>query len=152
MVHVLGTVSPSDLNEAKIAAEKLGVAFQLANFIRDIGEDLDRGRVYLPFSELQAYGVTRSMLEDKVLTPQIRNALKEQILRVRKLQEESDSGIKLLTPGSRECILAASELYCGIVDEVEKIDYEIFSKRAKTSTLRRLKVAGPAYLRAKFKK
>ena len=152
MVHVLGTVSPSDLNEAKIAAEKLGVAFQLANFIRDVGEDLDRGRVYLPVSELQAYGVTRSMLEDKVLTPQIRNALKEQILRVRKLQEESDPGIKLLTPGSRECILAASELYCGIVDEVEKIDYEIFSKRAKTSTLRRLKVAGPAYLRAKFKK
>ena len=152
MVHVLGTVSPSDLNEAKIAAEKLGVAFQLANFIRDIGEDLDRGRVYLPVSELQAYGVTRSMLEDKVLTPQIRNALKEQILRVRKLQEESDPGIKLLTPGSRECILAASELYCGIVDEVEKIDYEIFSKRAKTSTLRRLKVAGPAYLRAKFRK
>jgi phytoene synthase len=152
MVHVLGTVSPSDLNEAKIAAEKLGVAFQLANFIRDVGEDLDRGRVYLPVSELQAYGATRSMLEDKVLTPQIRNALKEQILRVRKLQEESDPGIKLLTPGSRECILAASELYCGIVDEVEKIDYEIFSKRAKTSTLRRLKVAGPAYLRAKFKK
>ena len=152
MVHVLGTVSPSDLNEAKIAAEKLGIAFQLANFIRDVGEDLDRGRVYLPVSELQAYGVTRSMLENKVLTPQIRNALKEQILRVRKLQEESDSGIKLLTPGSRECILAASELYCGIVDEVEKIDYEIFSKRAKTSTLRRLKVAGPAYLRAKFKK
>ena len=152
MVHVLGTVSPSDLNEAKIAAEKLGVAFQLANFIRDVGEDLDRGRVYLPVSELQAYGVTRSMLEDKVLTPQIRNALKEQILRVRKLQEESNSGIKLLTPGSRECILAASELYCGIVDEVEKIDYEVFDKRAKTSTLRRLKVAGPAYLRAKFKK
>ena len=152
MVHVLGTVSPSDLNEAKIAAEKLGVAFQLANFIRDVGEDLDRGRVYLPVSELQAYGVTRSMLEDKVLTPQIRNALKEQILRVRKLQEESNSGIKLLTPGSRECILAASELYCGIVDEVEKIDYEVFDKRAKTSTLRSLKVAGPAYLRAKFKK
>ena len=152
MVHVLGTVSPSDLNEAKIAAEKLGVAFQLANFIRDVGEDLDRGRVYLPASELAAHGVTRSMLEDKVLTPAIRNALKEQILRVRKLQEESDSGIKLLTPGSRECILAASELYCGIVDEVEKIKYEVFNKRAKTSNWRRLKFAGPAYLRAKFTK
>ena len=152
MVHVLGTVSPSDLNEAKIAAEKLGVAFQLANFIRDVGEDLGRGRVYLPVSELVAHGVTRSMLEDKVLTPAIRNALKEQILRVKKLQEESDSGIKLLTPGSRECILAASELYCGIVDEVEKIDYEVFNKRAKTSSWRRLKVSGPAYMRAKFKK
>jgi phytoene synthase len=152
MVHILGTVSPSDLNEAKIAAEKLGVAFQLANFIRDVGEDLDRGRVYLPVSELQVHGVTRTMLEDKVLTPQIRTALKEQIRRVRKLQAESDSGIKLLSPGSRECILAASELYCGIVDEVEKIDYEIFTKRAKTSSWRRLKVAGPAYMRSLFRK
>jgi len=152
MVHILGTVSPSDLNEAKIAAEKLGVAFQLANFIRDVGEDLDRGRVYLPVSELQVHGVTRTMLEDKVLTPQIRSALKEQIRRVRKLQAESDSGIKLLSPGSRECILAASELYCGIVDEVEKIDYEIFTKRAKTSSWRRLKVAGPAYMRSLFRK
>jgi phytoene synthase len=92
------------------------------------------------------------MLEDKVLTPQIRSALKEQIRRVRKLQAESDAGIKLLSPGSRECILAASELYCGIVDEVEKIDYEVFTKRAKTSSWRRLKVAGPAYIRSKFKK
>jgi len=148
MVHILGTNSPSDLDAAKIAAEKLGIAFQLANFIRDVGEDLDRGRVYLPLSELQAHGVTRSMLEKKVLTPQIKSALKDQISRVRKLQAESESGIKLLSPGSRNCILAASELYCGIVDEVEKINYEVFTKRAKTSTWRRLKVAGPAYLRS----
>jgi phytoene synthase len=152
MVHILGTVSPSDLIEAKIAAEKLGVAFQLANFIRDVGEDLDRGRVYLPVAELQAHDVTRSMLEEKVITPQIKSALKEQIYRVRRLQKESSSGVKLLAPGSRECILAASELYCGIVDEVEKIDYQVFTKRAKTSTMRRLKVAGSAYLRAKLKK
>jgi phytoene synthase len=152
MVHILGTVSVSDLTEAKIAAEKLGVAFQLANFIRDVGEDLDRGRVYLPISELQASGVTRDMLEDRVATTEIRNALKEQIRRVKKLQEESSSGIKLLTPGSRDCILAASELYCGIVDEVEKINYEVFTKRAKTSSWRRLKVAGPAYLRSILQK
>jgi phytoene synthase len=48
--------------------------------------------------------------------------------------------------------LAASQLYCGIVDEVEKIDYEIFTKRAKTSSWRRLKVAGPAYMRSLFRK
>lgn len=152
MVHILGTVSNSDLAEAKIAAEKLGVAFQLANFIRDVGEDLERGRVYLPISELQACGVTRSMLENKVLTPQIKSALKEQIQRVRKLQQDSHPGIKLLSPRSRDCILAASELYCGIVDEVEKIEYEVFNRRAKTSTFRRLKVAGPAFMRAKFRK
>jgi phytoene synthase len=57
-------------------------------------------------------------------------------------------GIKLLNPSSRACIEAASELYCGIVDEVEKINYQIFDKRAKTSNWRRIKVAIPAYLRA----
>jgi phytoene synthase len=92
------------------------------------------------------------MLENRVVTPQIKNALKEQIARVRKLQLESMPGIELLSAESRECIKAASELYCGIVDEVEKIDYEVFSKRAKTSTFRRMKVALPAYLRSKFAK
>lgn len=149
MVAVLGTNSDTDIKEANIAAEKLGIAFQLANFIRDVGEDLDRGRIYLPITELQAHGVTREMLENRIVTPQIKSALKEQIRRVRILKEESATGIKLLSADSRSCIEAASELYCGIVDEVEKIDYEIFTKRAKTSTLRRVRVALPAYLRAR---
>ena len=149
MVAVLGTNSDTDIKEANIAAEKLGIAFQLANFIRDVGEDLDRGRIYLPITELQAHGVTREMLENRIVTLQIKSALKEQIRRVRILKEESATGIKLLSADSRSCIEAASELYCGIVDEVEKIDYEIFTKRAKTSTLRRVKVALPAYLRAR---
>jgi len=89
------------------------------------------------------------MLENRIVTPQIKSALKEQIRRVRILKEESATGIKLLSADSRSCIESASELYCGIVDEVEKINYEIFTKRAKTSTLRRVKVALPAYLRAR---
>jgi phytoene synthase len=149
MVSVLGIEKGVSIDEVNAAAEKLGVAFQLANFIRDVGEDLDRGRVYLPIAELQAHGVTREMLERKVLTPQIKSALKEQIERVRKLQQESMVGINMLAKQSRACIQAASELYCGIVDEVEKIDYQIFSKRAKTSNWRRMKVAIPAYLSAR---
>ena len=149
MVAIMGTTSTASITEVNAAAEKLGIAFQLANFIRDVGEDLDRGRVYLPVSELQAHGVTRNMLEERVLTPEIRDALKEQIERVRRLQKEANAAIKLLSIESRACIEAASELYCGIVDEVEKIDYQIFTKRAKTSNLRRLKVALPAYLRAR---
>ena len=148
MVSVLGTISPDAVTSANEAAEKLGIAFQLANFIRDVGEDLDRGRVYLPMAELEAHGVNHQMLEARVTTPQIKSALKEQIQRVRRLQNESTAGIKLLTPGARECIQAASQLYCGIVDEVEKMDYQIFTKRAKTSNWRRTKVALPAYLRA----
>ena len=149
MVPILGTVSKQSMIEANMAAEKLGTAFQLANFIRDVGEDLTRGRVYLPVTELQSYGVTREMLEERIVTPQIKNALREQIQRVRSLQAEAKVGINLLSAESRACIEAASELYCGIVDEVEKIDYQIFNKRAKTSNWRRIKVALPAYIRAR---
>ena len=147
MVHVLGTVD-GKRSEALVPAEKLGIAFQLANFIRDVGEDLERGRVYLPLTELRKAGVSREMLEKRVLTPQIIEALKFQIERVRQLQREADLGIALLSPDSRPCIRAASELYCGIVDEVEKIDYQVFTKRAKTSTLRRATVALPAWMQA----
>jgi phytoene synthase len=144
MVPVLGY---SD-QRAFEAAKKLGIAFQLANFIRDVNEDLDRGRVYLPLDELARFGVDRAMLERRVLTPQIVEAVKFQIARVRSLQEEADIGIAYLDKTSRPCIRAASELYCGIVDEVEAIGYDIFNKRAKTSTARRARVAGAAYLQA----
>lgn len=147
MVPILGAL-PGREKEALIAAEKLGIAFQLANFIRDVGEDLDRGRVYLPLDELKRFGVDRAMLERRTLTPEIIAALKFQIERVRELQRAANQGIALLSPESRPCIEAASELYCGIVDEVEKIEYNVFTKRAKTSTLRRIRVALPAWLRA----
>ena len=144
MVPVLGY---SD-QRAFEAAKKLGIAFQLANFIRDVSEDLDRGRVYLPLDELARFGVDRAMLERRVLTPEIVEALKFQIARVRSLQKEADEGIAYLDKTSRPCIRAASELYCGIVDEVEAIGYDVFNKRAKTSTARRARVAGLAYLQA----
>ena len=144
MVPILGALSPG----AYEPAEKLGVAFQLANFIRDVGEDLDRGRVYLPQDELAQFGGDREMLEARKLTPQITAALKFQIERVRQLQREATPGILQLEPASRPCIEAASELYCGIVDEVEAIGYDIFNKRAKTSTGRRMRVAGKAYVKA----
>ena len=144
MVPILGPLS----DDAYPAAEKLGIAFQLANFIRDVGEDLDRGRIYLPLDELKSFNVDEEMLKERVITSEIKEALKFNIARVRQLQREAAPGIKLLAPESRACIEAASELYCGIVDEVEKIDYQIFTRRAKTSTARRLSVALPAFTRA----
>ena len=144
MVPILGASDP----KAYEAAQKLGIAFQLANFIRDVSEDLDRGRIYLPLDDLKAAGVSKEMLAAKKLTPEIKQALQYQIERVRRLQREAAERITLLDPVSQPCINAASELYCGIVDEVEKINYEIFTHRAKTSTWRRLKVALPAYVAA----
>jgi phytoene synthase len=148
MVPVLGLASGAIREDADKAAQDLGTAFQLANFIRDVGEDLDRGRIYLPLDELQSFGVDKEMLKARVLTPQIREALRFNINRVRTLQKSGDAGIKYLSPESRACMEAASELYCGIVDEVEAIGYDVFSTRAKTSLGRRLKVALPAYYRA----
>jgi len=146
MVPILGYTH----RDAFEAAKKLGIAFQLANFIRDIDEDLDRGRIYMPIAELAEFGVTHEMLEERVLTPQIIELIKFQIARVRQLQAEAAPGIALLEPSSRPCIEAASELYCGIVDEVEKIGYDIFNKRAQTSTARRIRVAGAAFLKLQF--
>lgn len=143
MVPILGPLHV----DAYEAAKKLGIAFQLANFIRDIDEDLDRGRVYLPLRELGKFGVTREMLEARTLTPEIIEALKFQVARVRRLQREAAPGIAMLEATSRPCIEAASTLYCGIVDEVEKIGYDIFNARATTSTGRRVRVAGGAFIR-----
>lgn len=135
--------------EAYDRAMDLGIAFQLANFVRDVGEDLERGRVYLPMAELEQHGVTRTVLEERRATPEVKRALREQIARVKSLETRSRGGIDLLHPSSRDCIEAARVLYCGIVDEVEAIDYEVFERRATVPMRRRLAVAAPAWMRAR---
>ncbi len=145
MVPILEPSSP----DAYPRAQDLGVAFQLANFIRDVGEDLERGRVYLPMTELAEFGVTREVLERRIATPDVKAALAAQVARVRELEERSRPGIAMLSPDSQPCIDAARVLYCGIVDEVERIDYEVFDKRATVPLRRRVAVAGPAWIRAR---
>lgn len=146
MVPILGGTDAA----AYQAAMDLGIAFQLANFIRDVGEDLDRGRIYLPMAELRAHGVTRAILEQRVTTPAIKDALRQQIARVRHLQARAEAGINLLAPDSQPCIRAASTLYCGIVDAVEAIDYDVLNQRAVVPLTRRLRVAGRAWLGARL--
>lgn len=146
MLPILGYSDPRAIE----AATALGTAFQLANFIRDIGEDIDRGRIYMPLDELARFGVSEEMLLERQMTPQIVEAIKFQIARVRDLQFTADAGIKYLDPISRPCIRAASELYCGIVDEIEANGYDIFTKRATTSQWRRLRVAGIAFIQTLF--
>lgn len=145
MVPILEPTDPRAYDHAM----ELGVAFQLANFIRDVNEDLDRGRVYLPMQELAAHGVTKETLDRRQATPEFKNALREQIARVRDLEEKSRDGIAMLGSASQPCIETARILYCGIVDAVEDIDYEVFSRRAKVSLTRRLQVAIPAWWRAR---
>ena len=147
-LQMVPILEPTD-QLAYARATELGIAFQLANFIRDVGEDLDRGRIYLPLDELAQFGVTRADLEKRIATPQIKEALKFQINRVRQLEESSRIGISMLGAKSQPCIETARILYCGIVSAVEDIDYEVFQRRASVSLRRRLRVAIPAYLQAR---
>jgi len=146
MLPILGYSDPRAIE----AATALGTAFQLANFIRDIDEDIERGRIYMPLDEFARFGVSEEMLLARKLTPEIIEAIKFQIARVRELQAKAEAGIQYLDPISRPCIRAASELYCGIVDEIEANGYDVFTTRATTSNWRRLRVAGIAFIQTLF--
>lgn len=145
MVPILEPIQP----EAAEHAMALGVAFQLANFVRDVNEDLDRGRIYLPLDELAEHGVDRDLLERRVATAQVKAALRSQVERVRDIAASAAKGVTMLHPSSRDCIDAARVLYIGIVDEVQSMDYDVFAARASVPVRRRLAVALPAWRRAR---
>ncbi len=135
--------------EAAARARALGEAFQMSNFIRDVGEDLERGRVYLPQEDLDSFGVTREALNARVVTPMIRELLKFEIERTRRLYAFAEPGIVMLHPTSQDCMRTAFVLYSEILDAVEKIDYQVLTRRASVPLSRRLAVALPAARRAR---
>jgi 15-cis-phytoene synthase len=129
-------------------AVDLGVAFQLSNFIRDVGEDLRRGRVYLPLDDLTHFGVDRERLARGVVDGPIRRLLAYEIARTRELYRTAEPGIRLLHPTSRDCVVTALRLYGGILDAVERADYQVLDRRQSVGLGRRAAVAGPGLLRA----
>jgi phytoene synthase len=150
VLPVLGTYAPRE--EAEPAAAALGIAFQLTNFIRDVGEDLDRGRVYLPADELAAFGVDRERLLHARATGradgQVRAALRDQVRRARDVYTKAWPGIAMLAPRSPPCVMTADRLYGRILDLVENADCDVLSRRVVVSNGRRLAVALPALARA----
>src|SRR4028119_492294 len=105
MVPVLEPLVPREV--ADPYASDLGIAFQLSNFIRDVGEDLQRGRVYLPMEELATFGVTREHLEHGVVDGPVRRLLAFEVARTRELYRSAAMGVRLLHPTSRPCGEAA---------------------------------------------
>ena len=146
MVPVLEPVVPREVAEPYAA--DLGISFQMSNFIRDVGEDLQRGRVYLPADELAAFGVTRGHLEHGVVDGPVRRLLAFQVARTRETYRSAAQGVRLLHPTSRPCIQTALALYGGILDEVEAADYQVLDRRVSVGAGRRLAVAGPGLWRA----
>lgn len=145
VLPVLGTVVPPE--EAAPYAADLGVAFQVTNFLRDVGEDLDRGRVYLPRDELAAFGVDRELLAHGRATgrtdPRVRRALAHLVARTRAVYRRAERGIGLLHPVSRPCVRTAHVLYGGILDEIVAADYDVLGRRVAVGSGRRAAVALP---------
>jgi phytoene synthase len=125
-------------------ARDLGLAFQLTNFLRDVGEDLDRGRVYLPAEDLRRFGAD---VAARRVTPAWRELMRFEIDRARQLYASADAGIALLPPWSARAIRTARVLYARILEEIEAQDHDVFSRRARVPTMRKLAVAAGSMLR-----
>jgi 15-cis-phytoene synthase len=150
VLPVLGTVGPR--HEAAPYAAALGKAFQLTNFLRDVAEDLDRGRVYLPADELAAFGVDTELLRwcraRQQTDRRVRAALADQHATTRAVYRYARAGIERLQPASRPCVTTALVLYSEILDRIEQLDFAVFAERARVSKTRRLRVAAPELARA----
>ncbi|WP_229398888.1 phytoene/squalene synthase family protein [Micromonospora okii] len=147
MLPILGSSDPAAAREP---ARQLGLAFQLTNFIRDVAEDLARGRTYLPDEDLAKFDLTREDLRAAAArrrgTPATRELIEYEVTRARAHYEAAAPGVTLLAPASQACMRTAYALYGGILDEVAAQDHDVFARRAVVPRRRRLAVAGRALL------
>ncbi|WP_131742901.1 phytoene/squalene synthase family protein [Actinomadura roseirufa] len=136
MLPVLETV-PGAEREARGPARELGRAFQLTNFLRDVAEDLRRGRVYLPRRDLRAFGVAEEDLSRPRASGALRRLVEFESERARAHYRRALDGVELLAPSSRPCIRAAHELYGGILDEIAAAGHDVLAARARVPRRRR---------------
>lgn len=134
MLPVLRPSSPA----AREPARALGFAFQLTNFLRDVDEDLSRGRVYIPQEDLRRFGADPRR---RVVDEPWRELMRFEIARNRELYAQADQGLGLLPPASRRCVGTARLLYSRILDLVEDNDYDVFSGRLRLPTWRKAMTA-----------
>jgi 15-cis-phytoene synthase len=138
---VLGA-SPESFREACV---RLGVAMQLTNVLRDVGEDLDAGRVYLPADELRRFGLDRGALEERRVTPPFRRFMAFQIARARRYFDDGSRVVPLFPDdGSRLTVRLMQRTYAAILGAIERLDYDVFHYRAYVSSSRKLMILGRA--------
>ena len=128
---MLPILEPSDLVTARPHARDLGDAFQLTNFLRDIAEDLDRRRQYVPQEDLRRFGVD---LNERRVDDAFVELMRFEIARCRELYASAEIGIAMLPERSARCIRAAHDLYGGILTRIEAADYDVFSSRVSVPT------------------
>lgn len=135
MLPILEPLRPEALGHAR----DLGNAFQLTNFLRDIAEDLDRGRQYVPQEDLRRFGVD---LTQREVTPEFIELMRFEIDRCRTLYASADLGVAMLPPSSGRTIRAARALYSRILERIEAADYDVFSTRVRVPTWQKAALVG----------
>jgi phytoene synthase len=147
---MIGPVLGVDEHRFDELGVRLGVAMQLTNVLRDVREDLDNDRVYLPFDELAAFGLSRADLERRVLTPKLRDFLVFQVARAREWFASADTAIPLFPDdGSRLTVRLLQQTYAGILDQIERADFDVFRGRAYVPLARKLVILGQAVWRGR---
>jgi len=144
-MHIVGFSG----EEALPYAVRLGVALQLTNILRDVAEDWRNGRLYLPQDELAQFGLSEADIEAGIVTDNWREFMAFQIERTRRLYDESLPGIAMLKSDGRFAIAAAAELYQAIFTDIEKHDYDVFSRRAHIKTFGKLRRLPGIWLRTR---
>lgn len=136
----------SDLKALNHAVD-LGIAMQLTNILRDIGEDLKRGRIYLPQEDLVKFGVSEEHLFNHQCDESFIELMKYQIQRTRSFYEKSDQGISMLNRDSRLPVILARENYSRILDKIEENQYQVFTERAHLKSAEKFTIIPKALLR-----
>jgi phytoene synthase len=136
MMHVIGF--DGDPHRAAI---DMGIAMQLTNILRDVGEDLRRGRLYLPLDELRQFGLTPAGLAEARLDARFRALMQFQIARARRYYESGRSGLPLLHRRGRFAVDLASGIYSGILGRIEAAGYDVFTRRAVVPRLAKYRIA-----------
>lgn len=125
-MHITGYADP----RARDYAIKLGVALQLTNILRDVGEDATRGRVYLPRQDIEQFGLTYADFCHGTVDVRFKALMEFEIVRAERLYDEAWAGIALLSPDSRLSVATAAVVYRGILDQIRQIDYDVYARRA----------------------
>jgi phytoene synthase len=141
-IHVFGFSDP----RAPQLAERCGVAFQLTNILRDVGEDALNGRVYLPREDMARFSVTPEMLAARRVCPELRRLLAFEAARARGYYEEARPLIGMVEPDSRHALWALIEIYSRLLRRIEQRDYEVLGARVRLSTLEKTGIALRAML------
>jgi len=130
MLPILEPDSPA----AQPHARDLGTAFQLTNFLRDVAEDLDRGRLYLPLEDVTRFGADPAARRVDEAWVEL---MRFEIARCRELYASADLGIAMLPPASARCVRTARVLYSGILERIERAGYDVFAGRVRVPTARK---------------